>query len=260
MIPNYFTLFNLDPRVKIIFTLGFLITLNLIPSGAWAAYILYAAFVFSIAIAARVPMKLLLKKSMISFVLIFSVFPLIFTGPAPFHAIEIASLPFQISIPGMIQMASITIKAWLSILAALLLSNSTPFPRLLMGFQQLHVPGIFIAIVNLMWRYLFVIRSEAGRLMHARASRSISLSNTQKRSGRSFIWRAKVTGGMAGNLFLRSLERADRVYAAMLARGYNGQIIDPESQPLEQKEKMLLIGSSLLLLLLTFLGFLTGVN
>ena len=251
---------NSDARVKIIFTLAFLLTLNLAPSGAWAAYIFYAVIVFSIMISAQLPMKLLLKKSLVSFLFVFSVFPLVVTGTAPFHAIEIFSFPIQISIPGVIRMVSIIIKAWLSILAALLLSTSTPFPRLLFGFQQLHVPGIFIAIVNLMWRYLFVVRHEAERLMHARASRSVSLPNSQHRSGRSFFWRAKVTGGMAGNLFLHSLERAERVYAAMLARGYNGQIIEPETKPLTHKEWLLLFGGLLLLFFLTFLGFITGVN
>ena len=38
------------------------------------------------------------------------------------------------------------------------------------------------------------------------------------------LWRARVTGNMAGQLFLRSYERSDRIYNAMLARGYAGQI------------------------------------
>ena len=37
-------------------------------------------------------------------------------------------------------------------------------------------------------------------------------------------WRARVTGGMAGNLFLRAFERSDRIYAAMLSRGYDGEV------------------------------------
>lgn len=36
-------------------------------------------------------------------------------------------------------------------------------------------------------------------------------------------WRARVTGGMAGNLFLRAFERSDRIYMAMLSRGYDGE-------------------------------------
>jgi cobalt/nickel transport system permease protein len=41
--------------------------------------------------------------------------------------------------------------------------------------------------------------------------------------GGTLGWRARVTGGMAGSLFLRSFDRADRIYAAMAARGYDGE-------------------------------------
>jgi len=42
------------------------------------------------------------------------------------------------------------------------------------------------------------------------------------RSGGSLGWRARVTGGMVGTLFLHSYERSERIYAAMLARGFTG--------------------------------------
>lgn len=38
------------------------------------------------------------------------------------------------------------------------------------------------------------------------------------------MWRAKIAGNMAGQLFLRSYERSDRIYNAMLARGYAGHL------------------------------------
>jgi cobalt/nickel transport system permease protein len=38
------------------------------------------------------------------------------------------------------------------------------------------------------------------------------------------MWRARVAGNMAGQLFLRSFERSDRIYNAMLARGYAGHL------------------------------------
>lgn len=43
------------------------------------------------------------------------------------------------------------------------------------------------------------------------------------------MWRARVTGNMVGQLFLRSYERSDRIYNAMLARGYRGhyQTLNP---------------------------------
>ena len=58
--------------------------------------------------------------------------------------------------------------------------------------------------------------------MRARESRSAAAPG--KRSGGSVAWRAGIAGHMAGQLFLRSYERSDRVYNAMLARGYAGHM------------------------------------
>jgi len=69
-----------------------------------------------------------------------------------------------------------------------------------------------------------VIREEVMRMIRARTSRSSSIFN-QKISGGSLWWRAKVTGGMAGSILIRSIERSDRVYTAMLSRGYNGKSV-----------------------------------
>ncbi len=56
-----------------------------------------------------------------------------------------------------------------------------------------------------------------------RARRSRSAQAPQGRSGGSLVWRAKVTGSMVGSLFIRSYERSERIYAAMLARGFTGR-------------------------------------
>jgi len=58
-----------------------------------------------------------------------------------------------------------------------------------------------------------------------------------------------VTGGMAGSLLLRSIERSDRVYAAMLSRGYNGVLPAQEVAPLSRQEWWIL-GLGILLLIL----------
>ena len=64
---------------------------------------------------------------------------------------------------------------------------------------------------------------EVFRLLRAREARSAAAAGA--RSGGSVMWRAGVAGNMAGQLFLRSYERSDRVYNAMLARGYAGHLM-----------------------------------
>ena len=77
-------------------------------------------------------------------------------------------------------------------------------------------------------------RTKVTRLMRARASRSGQSDLPGARLGRSISWRARVTGGMAGSLFLRAFERSDRIYMAMVSRGYDGEVHSlplPDIQP-----------------------------
>jgi cobalt/nickel transport system permease protein len=90
--------------------------------------------------------------------------------------------------------------------------------------RALHVPKLLVAIFGLMWRYIFVMADEALRLLRARAARSGASRDAQYKTGGSLAWRARVTGGMAGNLLVRSFERGDRIYSAMAARGYDGEV------------------------------------
>jgi cobalt/nickel transport system permease protein len=84
------------------------------------------------------------------------------------------------------------------------------------------VPATLVAIVGFAYRYLFVLSDEALRLTQARTARSAVIDG--QRSGGSLLWRGKVTGRMVGGLMLRSMERSERIYNAMLARGYQGQM------------------------------------
>jgi cobalt/nickel transport system permease protein len=79
------------------------------------------------------------------------------------------------------------------------------------------------------------------------------------KTGGSLRWRARVAGGMAGSLFLRSLERSDRVYAAMLARGYNGDPPAFAPVPLTNADRRVLLSGLSILAALLFFAFLTGV-
>jgi cobalt/nickel transport system permease protein len=130
----------------------------------------------------------------------------------------------SISAAGLERFFSISLKSWISVQMAILLASTAPFPTLLMAMRALHLPRLLVAIIGLMWRYLFVMVDEALRLMRAREARSSRSDQPGYKTGGKLVWRAKVTGGMAGSLFLRSLERSDRIYNAMLSRGYDGEV------------------------------------
>jgi cobalt/nickel transport system permease protein len=101
---------------------------------------------------------------------------------------------------GLREFATIGIKSWVSVQAALLLAFTTPFPDLVEALRRLHLPRLLVAIIGFMYRYLAVLTGEAGRLNRARLSRSAVVEG---RGGGSLRWRARVVGGMVGSLFAR---------------------------------------------------------
>ena len=253
---------QMDARVKVIFTLVFILFISLTPSKAWPAYVLFLTMTLSAASLSRLGVRFVLRRALLALPFVLAAFPLVFTGPAPYVSVPLLnSTSVNISPEGLLRFISIAIKSWISIQAAILLAATTRFPDLLTAFRQLKVPKIFVAIIGLMWRYLFVIGEEVTRMMRARTSRSAIAAGTQgvtSRVGGSIFWRARVTGGMAGSLFLRSLERSDRVYAAMLSRGYTGDLPSGETGVLSSNDRRTLVIGIILILFVWLLGLLSG--
>jgi cobalt/nickel transport system permease protein len=75
-------------------------------------------------------------------------------------------------------------------------------------------PLVMVMIMSFMYRYIFVIVDETMRMKQARDSRNV---------GGSSFHHGRTVGRMIGTLFIRSYERGERVYTAMVARGYAGQ-------------------------------------
>jgi cobalt/nickel transport system permease protein len=216
---------NTDARVKLILVLAFIIATALIPVGAWAIFALLLVIVLASEFLSGIGLGYFLKRATLALPFILAALPLVFTIPGiPLFGFTIGPWDFSASSLGLERFASIALKSWISIQMAVLLTATTPFPDILVGMRSLKIPRLLVAIFGLMWRYLFVFADEGLRLLRARAARSGVSENPGLRSGGTISWRAQTTGGMAGNLFVRSIERSDRIYAAMLARGYDGEI------------------------------------
>lgn len=213
---------RLDPRTKIVVALALILAVALTPAGVYLAYAGLYLFLLLAVLAARIDLAYVIKRSFIAIPFALAAVTLPFTVPGE----TLATLPIlggvTISAEGAARFASILIKSWVSVQAAILLVAVTPFPDLLWGLRALHLPATLVAIVSFAYRYLFVLSDEALRLMQARAARSAVIAG--RRGGGSLLWRGKVTGRMVGSLMLRSMERSERIYNAMLARGYQGQM------------------------------------
>ena len=220
--PGVSAVHRLDPRVKLILALAFILATASVPVGAWPIYILLLTLTFSGALAAEVGIGFLLRRALLATPFVLAALTVVFTteGPA-WLRFPLGPWVVRITYAGLERFASIAVKSWLSVQAAILLSATTDFPALLLAMRAVRVPRLLVAIFGLMWRYLFILADEARRLMQAREARS---ADPDGRGGGSIAWRGRVTGSMAGNLFLRGMERGERVYAAMAARGYDGEV------------------------------------
>lgn len=218
-------LHRLDPRVKFVLVVGFILMTALIPVGLWPAYILAFSIALSAGALSGLGITFALRRAVLALPFVLAAIPVIFTTPnSILFSISAGTFEVSVSADGLTRFASIALKSWVSVQAAVLLAATTSFPDLLVAMRAVGVPRLLVAVFGLMWRYLFVLADEALRLMRARAARSGGLDGNEAKRGGSILWRAKVTGGMAGSLFLRSIERSDRIFQAMLSRGYDGEV------------------------------------
>ena len=209
-------------------------TVSLLPIGSFVALLVAELVVIGVSVVARLGPLRPARRAFLAAPFLLAALPLIFTKSGdPLGSIAIGPLTLTISGEGLEQFATIALKSWVSVQAALLLAFTTPFHDLVDGLRQLHLPRIMVAIISFMYRYLAVLSEEATRMSRARASRS---AQPDGKGGGSIVWRARVTGSMVGSLFLRSYERSERIYAAMQARGFEGEFRHLHSRALRPVE------------------------
>jgi len=223
-------LHRLDPRVKLVTALILIVGIVLTPETAWPAYPLLWALVGGLATLARVGAWRLARLGSIALPFALAAITLTVTTPGD-RLFSVLGL--TVTAAGVGRFAAIMLKSWLSVQVALLLALTTPFTDLLWALSSLRIPAVLVAIIGFMYRYLTTLSDEAERLIRARAARSATEGYFG--SGGSLTWRARTAGHMVGSLFLRSYERSERVYAAMLARGYGGQLRQLDPPPLTRR-------------------------
>jgi len=212
---------RLDPRVKVAVTVAFVLSNALLPDGAWIAFGFSWLFLLLANLLSNLGVAFTFKRSLIALPFALIAITVLFSIPGkPLTTFHFLMWDLTITDMGLLRFVSILIRSWLSVQMAILLVAAARFPDIIHALEHLRVPSILTTIIAFLYRYLFVLADEVFRLLRARESRSAAAPG--QRSGRSILWRAGIAGHMAGQLFLRSYERSDRVYNAMLARGYTG--------------------------------------
>lgn len=201
---------RLDPRAKVVTTLVFVIVVVSFGRYEISALLPFALFPLTLILLADLPAGYLLKKLLLAapFAVGIGLFNPWFDRQAllQFGSLEISG--------GWVSFASILLRFSLSVLAALVLIATTGFTGICSALERLGAPRVFSLQLLFLYRYLFVLIDEAKRMTLARSLRSFG--------GRGLG--LKILGPLLGHLLLRTLDRAQRLYRAMLCRGFDGEI------------------------------------
>jgi cobalt/nickel transport system permease protein len=236
---------RLDARVKFVLTLGLIVAIGLLPAGGWGGLVICAGVIWAVALRAQISLRLLLSRALVALPFAAVALTLLFSRPGqPLFQLPLGVTTLTATDVGLIAFVTVVLKSWVSVQAALLLTMTTHFTDLLQALKDLRLPAVLVAILSFAYRYLFVLIDEGQRMLRARECRSAEAAG--RRSGGSLRWRAAVVGRMVGTLFLRSYERSERIYVAMLSRGYDGALRTIQAKPLSPTEQgIMIIGLSI---------------
>lgn len=194
---------RLPNALKIMLAVGLILAALLTPVEHWPLLGLQGVLAYFGLSIAGVPLRYLARR-MALFV--------------PMMFLLTISLPAsQGFVHGWDLMGTIILRSTVSLLAVLWLVNVLPFDELLVTLRRWKIPAALLATLSFMYRFLFVMWDELGRMQTARTMRSFG------RTGMGFRWRTRTR--MLGMLLIRGLSRAERVHGAMCARGFSGKIV-----------------------------------
>ncbi|MGD2136594.1 MAG: cobalt ECF transporter T component CbiQ [Gemmatimonadales bacterium] len=207
---------RLDARVALLCAAGFVVCEVATPIEQWPRFAAYALLAAVGVLACGLPPGWLVKRTALVAPFVVAVgISVAVTRPGEGDALALPLVKAVVSRRAMLLLASVGVKGVLSVTAVSMLIGVIGFQRVLRALQSLRVPRLFVTLLSFMWRYIGVLADAAMRMMRARDSRGRPPELRR---------RARVAGHMAGSLFLRSFERAERVGQAMVARGYDGTV------------------------------------
>ncbi len=141
----------------------------------------------------------------------FLILPLSYPGP---EAFRVLGLPFAWE--GLRLAALITLKAVAIVLTAYAMFGTARFDLSMQALERLGAPRLLVQMILFTYRYIFVFLAEMRRKDIAMRARGFV-----KRADRRTL---QVMGHFVGTLLVRSFERTERIYKAMLSKGYTGEL------------------------------------
>jgi cobalt/nickel transport system permease protein len=208
-----------DPRVKVIGSLAIIIAAAL--SRDWSVLIVLYAVVVAAAWVSAIDMGLFLKRVWLGIPLFSGIIivPSIFFIGGDHHILTIPLGLFDLTVTreGLEKAAVFVLRVGVCVSTAILLILTTKWADVLRSLSVLKVPSVFILVLAMAYRYIFLFLHTANGMFLARKSRIVA-----RTSGREQRWWIVSTIGV---LMSRSFRMSEEVYQAMLARGFTDRIV-----------------------------------
>ncbi len=234
---------SLDARVKVVSILALLISVSL----AHNLFVIGSIYllVFILAWLSAIPADYLIKR--VWFALPFFtgliVLPALFMTPGP----ALLKLPFGLMITrtGVITVLFLLLRVSTSVSLTLLLILTTPWNTVLSALSILHIPDVFILILGMTYRYVYLLLHIANDMFLSRKSRMVGRLSTSENQ--------RMLAAISGTLLSKSLNMSTEVYLAMQSRGFRGSIVTLKPFRMQAKDWFwlaLLLGLALLAVIL----------
>lgn len=213
----------LDARIKLILCLLGLLVTVLLPYGTaelFAFLIIYLLF-WGLYLLSGASIRYYLLRLLL--IMPFGLFFIILQPflPNPYYDLYhiAATLPFGITMywESLVFGLSLFAKFVISLSFIILLSATTTMQSMLEGAARLRVPRLFVVVMGLTVRYLYVFALVYQKIQSAFAARCFHGFDRRL----SLKYRLTVIGNAAGSLFVRALDQGERTYIAMCCRGYS---------------------------------------
>lgn len=201
---------KLHPAIKLLTTLAFIATVASFAKYEITGIIPLAFYPILLIALSNIPAGLLIRRVLIAmpFVIFIGLFNPFFDQTT---LINLGPLPVS---GGMVSFASIIIRLVLSILAALILIATTGIDAICGTLSAIGVPRIMATQILFVYRYLHVLAEEVIKTIRAYSLRAPFSTGVSCRA-----W-----GSLTGLLLFRAVDRAQRIYRAMLCRGFDGEV------------------------------------
>lgn len=199
---------GLPSHLKIVATFGFVVAAVLTPREAIWAFAVHAGLLSLVIGLSRLPLRFVATRMVVLVPFLLAAWTLPVLGGEPHNGLGL-------SIEGLWGAWNITVKGALGTMASVILAATTEVPDVVSGLERLRAPRVVTSIMGFMARYLEAVVQDMSRMRIAMRSRGYHPR---------WLGGAGAFGQSIGALFVRTFERGERVYLAMISRGYQGEI------------------------------------